>query len=365
MARRGLILMALLVCTLMASPLKAHDVHDHGDKQQNKLVEPVAEDDVRDLLRRFRATGDDAWLERAWTSVDPELAGGNADVLVDAAFVAQARHDFDRALDLTRRALSMKRNFDQAWLLAASVHLVRGETAAAKEACRELQRVHWLAIVGCHARVSHARGNADEVRGQLGQLIAATPESGGNSELLAWAHGIAGDLAVAGNDVGQAIHHFRRSLDLAESSQVRAALVDVLIDERRLTEAQHVLDGGAGALPLDVRRMIVAKQSGRESKCAAAVAAANKEFQSWIAAEDWLHAREMSRFYLDVMERPELARYLAEINLSIQKEPEDQDLYWRTHARMSPGAQAASAGPGEPAIVAPPSLAESGLSMRD
>lgn len=340
MARRGLILMALLVSTLVASPLEAHDVHAHDDEQPNKSVEPASKDDVRDLLRRFRETGDDAWLDRAWTNVESELADGDADLLVDAAFVAQARHDFDRALDLTRRALDKRRNFDQAWLLLASVHLVRGETAAAKHACRELQQAHWLAIVGCHARVAHAEGKAGEVRARLERLLAATPELAIDPGLSAWAYGIAGDLAVAGSDSAQAIDHFTQSLGIAESTQVRAALVDVLIRENKLHDAQHVLDDGAGALPLDVRRMIVAKRSGREHEIASAVADADREFQSWIAAKDWLHAREMSRFYLDVMERPELASNLARINLTVQKEPEDQDLYRRSHARMFSGARA-------------------------
>ena len=52
----------------------------------------------------------------------------------------------------------------------------------------------------------------------------------------------------------------------------------------------------------------------------------------WIAAEDWLHAREMARFYLDVVERPALARQLAEVNIKLQREPEDIRLFERTRA---------------------------------
>ena len=43
----------------------------------------------------------------------------------------------------------------------------------------------------------------------------------------------------------------------------------------------------------------------------------------WIANEDWLHAREMTRFFIDVVDRPTLARRLALINISLQQEPED------------------------------------------
>jgi hypothetical protein len=51
---------------------------------------------------------------------------------------------------------------------------------------------------------------------------------------------------------------------------------------------------------------------------------------AWIARDDWLHAREMARFYFDVVDRPELARHLASINVSLQREPEDLRLEERT-----------------------------------
>lgn len=331
-ARSGLLLIALFVCTLIASPLHAHDVHDASDEHPPEATGLQANDSVRELLRRFRATGDDAWLDRAWMIVEPQLTGGDVDVLIDAAFVAQARHEFDRALEFTQQALAVRHNLDQAWLLLASIHLVRGETTAARHACDELRRATWLVIIGCHARVAHAEGDAMEVRGQLDRLIAATPESGVDSGILAWVLGIAGDLAVATGDSKQAVNYFLRSLAISESTQVRAALVDVLIVENKLNDAQRVLDGGAAALPLDIRRMIVAKLSGRERDVAAAIHRADHEFRTWIAAEDWLHAREMTRFYLDVVHEPALARRLAEINIALQREPEDQRLDRRTLA---------------------------------
>ena len=58
-------------------------------------------------------------------------------------------------------------------------------------------------------------------------------------------------------------------------------------------------------------------------------------FEHWISHEDWTHAREKTRFYLDVVERPALARRLAEINLTIQQEPEDRMLALRTGLRVA------------------------------
>ena len=60
-----------------------------------------------------------------------------------------------------------------------------------------------------------------------------------------------------------------------------------------------------------------------------------EEFTEWIADEDWLHAREMARFYIDVDDRPDLARRLALINLDLQREPEDERLERRTRPASS------------------------------
>jgi len=55
-----------------------------------------------------------------------------------------------------------------------------------------------------------------------------------------------------------------------------------------------------------------------------------REFEAWISNEDWLHAREMTRFFVDVVDRPDLARRLALINIGLQREPEDLRLETRT-----------------------------------
>ena len=123
---------------------------------------------------------------------------------------------------------------------------------------------------------------------------------------------------------------------ITESTQVRAALVDVLLTSEKLKQAADVLNAGSGALPLDVRRLIVARRTGRENAVRAEIAAADREFRHWIADEDWLHAREMARFYLDVLERPALARRLAALNASLQHEPEDLLLSRRTRKTPDP-----------------------------
>ena len=328
----GTSLLVLFSLALFASTSLAHGVHEHEVAHSPAQETAVDDETPRRLLQAFRVSGDDALLERAWSVIEPQLRSNDltARQLVDAALIAQARHQFDTALELTRSALQNDRNDEQSWLLLASIHLVKGDSEAAGNACDELDRSHWLLIVGCKARVAHASGDAAKVRPSFDRLLTATQEQGIEADMLAWAFSVAGDLAVSDNDADRAVDYFARSLSLAESTQVRSALVDVLLANDRLADAQAELEKGSRALPLDIRRLILANRQGRTVDVTDRIAAVDRRFREWIAAKDWLHAREMARFYIDVLERPELARQLAEINIGIQKEREDLLLLRRT-----------------------------------
>lgn len=246
--------------------------------------------------------------------------------------LAQSRHDFVLALDLLDRALEQRPHLLQAWLLRAAIELVRGNTDEALNACRQLRGSTALVSVTCHARVAIARGDNERALRQLTAVLPRIEENTADAGRLAWSYSVAGD-AAADLDPALAVSLYRKSLELAESAQVRSALTDVLLRLDRLDAAKAVLDAGSAALPLVVRQLIVAKRSGRETEFAVAIADADRRFRHWIAHEDWLHAREMARFYLDVLPRPALARRLAEKNLEQQREPEDRRLIRRSSGR--------------------------------
>lgn len=253
-----------------------------------------------------------------------------AERLVASARVAQARHDFDRALGDIERALALDPHNDPAWLLAASIHLVRGDTKTAQAACRRLRYVPAIAVITCSARVSIARGESERVLQPLEAILEVIDLESTEAAWTAWAYSVAGDAARTVNP-DAAVRYYEQSLSLLPNTQVRAALVDVLIEHNRLEEAARILDAGPNTLPLDIRQLIVDKRSGRKPD-PATIRELVHRFEHWISHEDWTHAREMARFYLDVVERPALARRLAEINLRIQREPEDRLLALRAGA---------------------------------
>lgn len=331
----------MLVCV----PLLAHDPkrdeHDHAGHQTDHSLEDRREASrsvdlatVRSLVITFRESGDDRSLDEAWALLEPAIESETRDpeTLIVAAFVAQSRHEFIRAVHLIRKALEINENNDEGWLLLASIHLVRGETEPAATACARLRMVSPLVILTCKARIALALGDHRLALTGLQRVLSVLGTERSPVDSLAWSYSVAGDLAVAAGESWQATGLYQRSLGFAERTQVRAALVDVLLSEADYEAAWRALDGGAPALPLLVRRLIAAKRLNRVREYEPVVARVQQEFEAWISNEDWLHAREMARFFIDVVDRPDLARQLAVINLSRQQEPEDQRLERRTRS---------------------------------
>ncbi|HEY5624441.1 MAG TPA: hypothetical protein VIV14_11830 [Gammaproteobacteria bacterium] len=320
---RRLTLATVLACAFVGESASPHNVDDEFTSEWANAT------DARGLLQAFRETGEDRYLDDAWALLERELSpNASANVLIDAALVAQARHRFDDARMLTAKAIELGSANDQAWLLVNSIALVQGRADEAADACRQLRNSPPLVIVTCHARVALISGNEASV---LPRLEAMLSLGSSDDVLLAWSQSIAGDLAAARGKDTDSIRHYRASLGLAESTQVRSALVDALFRTHRLAEARHALDAGSHhALPLEVRRLIADRIEGHDSH--QRIDHVDQRFREWIVDSDWLHAREMARFYLDVKPDPELAHKLAGINIGIQKEPEDYRLLRRAYS---------------------------------
>ena len=279
-----------------------------------------------------------AWLAIAagalatHASAHEQLVESDHGSLLDKAMAAQARHDFSRALMLVNEKLMAAPDDDQAWLLRASLHLIRGEIDEAAESCRGLRRSSPLIVVTCHANVARAAGEADTIRHKLDGLIEISDRHRNEPQLFAWSLSVAGDLAVAANDPDMAEQYFRRSLAVFANTQVRASLADILIEQNRLTDAQRVLDEGGSSLTLTVQDLIIRKRQGYD--IAGDVARLDRRFRHWIGHDDYEHAREMARFYLDVVGDVVQAHALAQINANLQHEPEDHWLAYRAAAAV-------------------------------
>lgn len=323
--RGAVALCAGLILAAATLPASAHDLK-HANTHDGAHHDAHPEPDhtrIQSRLTAFRVTGDDAHLEAAWAELEPHLGDPTLLELIDAAVVSQARHDFTLAETLLRDVISRDYDNDEAWLQLASLYLVQGADEDAATACQELRHVSLLVATTCHARVDIARGDTLRAQRQIEAVLLGTKRERADAEVLAWTLSVAGD-ATATSDPEAAVAHYTESLALADRTQVRAALVDVLLAQDRIDDATRVLAEGPEALALSVRKMIVGIPTGHEPDLETAIAHADQQFRAWIAEEDWAHSREMTRFYLDVLPDPKLARRLARINLGIQSEPEDR-----------------------------------------
>lgn len=318
--RAGSLALLLVLTGVFAGPAGAHKVHDHA-------AEEAAEKSPREHLGEFRETGDDSALQTVWAELEPTLGEtANAELLLDGALVAQALHKFEQARALTDRVVRVQPGNDQAWLLANSIHLVLGDHAMAASACDQLRRSSALVVVTCHART--ATEQQDAIRRRLENLLASPLVVSERPDLLAWSFSVAGDLGAATAQDYTALKHYKRSLEFSESTQVRSALVDTLLRLDRVSEAEEALASCSNALPLEVRRLIVAKRLGQAET--SEIRHMDETFQAWMSADDFLHAREMARFYLDVVNDQQQAARLARINYGIQREVEDRRLLERS-----------------------------------
>lgn len=249
---------------------------------------------------------------------------------VAAGYAAQAAHRFDEAITLLEVADTRGQLDDPGRLLLASVYLVKGEAGRARKTCSQLDASTVLIVLTCRARTALSLGDFAAERRQLDAMLSLVTPVDAQDAWLAWSFAVAGDLAAADNDRNAGEILYRRSLALHDSAQVRAALADLLIAEARWRDVIALTGPEHASLALDVRRLIAARRLGNADSVVHEIERLDAQFERWMAAGNWLHAREMARFYFDVADRPALAARIAGINLDLQREREDLRLAARS-----------------------------------
>jgi thioredoxin-like negative regulator of GroEL len=141
---------------------------------------------------------------------------------------------------------------------------------------------------------------------------------------------VIGDLAVQQGEAEVAREWYARSLLRVENPQVRASLVELWIETSDWQQALKTIGATPGSLTLQVQKLIVNQRLGNPIEKEADQL--RHRFEHWIEEHDYEHAREMARFYLDVDQNREAAHRLAQINATLQHEPEDALLLKRTQA---------------------------------
>lgn len=322
-------LTAVSVVVLVAAPASEGHLLGHdatGDDPHGQLMAGDPAQVVRRYMTEYRRTGDDALLGLGWQRLEPALAAPDVPTLMAAAWLAQAGHEFGRALGFIDRVLARRADHGEAWLLRAAILLVQGDHARARDACGEAtSRVPLAVATACFARIAGAASDPVALERAYDKLAAvlaaATPRE---PELAGWTHGVAADLASRAARDRQAEGHFASALALAPSVAVRAGYADLLLRRGRPERVDDVLGVHAGAPALVLRELLADLRLGTVDQ--AYLHEVDARFRRWIAAGEFQHAREIAAFYLRVLPAPKLALEAARANWLAQREPEDRSL---------------------------------------
>lgn len=255
-----------------------------------------------------------------WTRTNAPAA-----VRLERARIRQGLHQFEAALADLDGCLQDDPRSGPAWLLKASIHLVRGEYPEVRHASLQVARASdGLAALTLSAAL---RSLQDPLSGADRPLAAELRRRGdAPPELRAWAWTTLGEIQSRGSDRAGAEASFRTALTLGpDAIDPLACLADLLLDLHRPAEVVALLkDRSHPALRLRFTEALsqVAPTSPRHA-CAA-------EWEESFSLDAWrgedLHQREHARYLLRIRRDPAHALRLAQSNWRIQKEPADTRL---------------------------------------
>jgi tetratricopeptide (TPR) repeat protein len=258
-------------------------------------------------------------------------------VLVLQAITLQYLHQFDAALGLLDRALTLEPLDAQAWLTRASLLELRGDYAAARRACARLVRTaDDFTALTCLASVGSRNGQLAASYTALSAPADLDPRLPG--ALRAWRLAVVAEMAERLGDDRAAEAALRAALRIADDDPyAKAAYADLLLRTGRPREVLALLAGNEAQDPLLLRLTIAAHRLG------------SPEAPHWMhayearlrAAErdgDSTHQREQALYLLEVRGDPVAALESARRNWVAQREPADLRIY----ARAAAGAHSAA-----------------------
>ena len=273
-------------------------------------------------IQQSRISGDLRFLGYAeavlapWVKRDPPLP----DVLVLQATLQQSCHEFIPSLATLDRAIAVRPNDPQALLIRATVLRVLGRYAEAGLACEQFSRLV-EARLGALCTQS-LRGLSGQLESAYSALRKISPQGWLNSE-KSWLYSELGEMAVRLGRDEDAERWFQRDLNLAPADfYVRAAFADLLLRQRRPSDALALLEGQESFEPLLLRIAIAQKQL-HDSHLELSSARLRAAFAAETLRGEAVHRREQARFLLEVEDQPQSSLAAALENWSMQREPDD------------------------------------------
>jgi tetratricopeptide (TPR) repeat protein len=251
--------------------------------------------------------------------------------LVLQAITLQYLHQFDAALALLDRALSLEPLDAQAWLTRASLLELRGEYGAAQRACARLVRTaDAFTALTCLGSVAGRNGRLASSYTALSAPADLDPRLPG--ALRAWRLTVLAEMAERlGNDRAAEADLRTALLTADDDPYVKAAYADLLLRTGHPREVLALLAGNEAQDPLLLRLAIAGHRLGIPE----ATRWTRAYEERWRAAErdgDNTHQREQALYLLEVRADAAGALEYARRNWAVQREPADVRIYARAAA---------------------------------
>ena len=281
---------------------------------------------ARRCIERSRRDADPRFLGRAQSALAPwwNAATPPIEVLVLRATLKQSQHDFTNALaDLDVATRIAPRN-PQVWLTRATILMVLGQYAQARQACLPLaQLAPGLVALTALANLSSLNGGAETACGLLQKTLAADVSASVDEKI--WALTSLAEAEARLGQMAQAEADFKAALALGQHDPyLLGAYADVLLDQDRAAEVADLLKNETRADAL-LLRLALAESALAPTPAAfpAHVASLSAQFKAGHLRGDFVHQREEARFVLRLRHQPREALRLAQANWQVQREPAD------------------------------------------
>lgn len=279
---------------------------------------------ARLVIADGRKAGDSRLVGAALGFLRPFMADANAETLYLAATARQYQHDFPAALGLLDQAIAKDPRYLDALLTRATVLTVLGRYDRALPDC---QAIHALPQpqVGflCQATALIQSAEAPALYQRLKTITGARGAL--DPALKGWAVGLMGEIAMLQGNADLAIRHLAAVVaDDPLALRERLLLVDVLLGERRSDQALTLLEDTPEIDGVLIRRVLARDLQGESATVDRTELA--RRFQLNLDLGLTAHAREETRFFLQIAKDYPLALQRAEVNWALQHEIEDAQL---------------------------------------
>ena len=287
--------------------------------------------EIQRLISEARRSGDPRFLGYAERLFNQQASQElNDPLLVLRATLAQSLHRFDAARQdlntvLDRSDAPAQRA--QALLTLANIEMVQGQYDRARPLCEQLTTEYpGLIASSCHAQVAARTGSAKVAYDEL--ATATRSLSNVSIQGFLWAQGTLGDIAAQLGQ-GSAAGHWQQVLSQdPDDLYTRAQLADWYLQNENPRQALVVTEGYEAVDSLAVIRAI-ALHRVNHPEAAALASRLRERFDEALWRGSMLHQRDLSRFELDIEQRPDAALQYAMANWTSQREPLDTRLALR------------------------------------